>query len=420
MQEFKVNHLITLKLEGKDTVIYVAGKRFQQCKYLLINIPEDSLDSTKEIHSIDEAANIFDGYPGTPKNIPPETRFWAHCSNLETWAENNYDTRLLHSNLAFPLLKKLTESEDKQALSAFKEEIAKRIESGYFPTIQFLWNEGFFKYLTKEELTSILPSNGKEFKALVDIEQLLNRKILLNKNFNESMDDQLWFLMKDNKITDLEITGNYDRKIDGFIDLNYIPQAITNFKDLKSLKMVENMIKTIPKPIGRLNKLEHLDFQFNQIKTVHGSIGKCKKLRSLNLSCNCIKIIPDTITKLNKLKSLDLSRNFIKKIPDSIEKLENLKTLDISHNKLKNLPDSIKNLKSLTYISIAYNKFGEFPKVLLDIESLVEITIEYNNLTYDYDDINSINYKYGRKKKEVITKKKKKIINTLDLKGKFP
>jgi hypothetical protein len=48
----------------------------------------------------------------TSTNIPPEIRFWAHCSNLETWGENNYDTRLIHSNLAFPLLKKLTEAGD--------------------------------------------------------------------------------------------------------------------------------------------------------------------------------------------------------------------------------------------------------------------------------------------------------------------
>ena len=387
MQEFKVNHLITLKLEGKDTVIYVAGKRFQQCKYLLINIPEDSLDSTKEIISIDEAANNFDGYPETSTNIPPETRFWAHCSNLETWAENNYDTRLLHSNLAFPLLKKLTEFEDKRALNVFKEEIAKRIESGYFPTIQFLWNEGFFKYLTKEELTSILPFNGKELKALVDIERLLNRKILLNKNLNESKDDQMWFLMKNNKITDLEITGNHESEIDGFIDLNYIPEAITRFESLQSLRMVTNAIKIIPKSIGRLNKLNLLNLRFNHITSVPESIGKCINLKSLDLSCN-----------------------FIKKIPNSIEKLDNLKTLDISHNKLRILPDSIKNLKSLTSISIDNNKFEEFPTAILEIESLIEIDLDDNDLrNYDYN---------SRKKKVVKTVKKKEVIQTLSLKRK--
>ena len=40
--EFRINEYLTLKLEedGK-TFIYVAGKLFRQCKYLLINIPVD-------------------------------------------------------------------------------------------------------------------------------------------------------------------------------------------------------------------------------------------------------------------------------------------------------------------------------------------------------------------------------------------
>ena len=38
IKEFKVNDYITLKLEDGKTIIYVKGKRFDQCKYLLLNI----------------------------------------------------------------------------------------------------------------------------------------------------------------------------------------------------------------------------------------------------------------------------------------------------------------------------------------------------------------------------------------------
>ncbi len=41
LQEFKVNDFITLKLEGNNTVIYVDGKEFNHCKYLLLKIPID-------------------------------------------------------------------------------------------------------------------------------------------------------------------------------------------------------------------------------------------------------------------------------------------------------------------------------------------------------------------------------------------
>lgn len=39
MQEFKVNDYITLKLENNTTVIYVDNKRFNQCKFLLMDGP---------------------------------------------------------------------------------------------------------------------------------------------------------------------------------------------------------------------------------------------------------------------------------------------------------------------------------------------------------------------------------------------
>ena len=52
VKEFKVNEYITLKLENKKTVVYVAGERFNQCKYLFIINPNDTI--TKEINSIDD------------------------------------------------------------------------------------------------------------------------------------------------------------------------------------------------------------------------------------------------------------------------------------------------------------------------------------------------------------------------------
>jgi len=86
MLEFKVNDFITLRLEGSDTIIYVAGERFRQCKYLLLNTPVEKVSTFNDIDSIDEAAeklgksleNIR-----TPPDISIEVQFWAHCSNLQ-------------------------------------------------------------------------------------------------------------------------------------------------------------------------------------------------------------------------------------------------------------------------------------------------------------------------------------------------
>jgi hypothetical protein len=83
--------------------------------------------------------------------ISPETEFWGHCSNMQVWFENNYDTRLLHRNLAFPLLKKLTEVGDILAKKVFKEEIIKRLSSGHPNTVYFLSTEGYLNYFQEED-----------------------------------------------------------------------------------------------------------------------------------------------------------------------------------------------------------------------------------------------------------------------------
>jgi len=78
--------------------------------------------------------------------------------NLQVWAENNYDTRLLHSNLSFPLLRELVKAGDIKAKKVFREEIAKRIESGYVPVIIYLLNQGYLDFLNNEEKEIIIVS----------------------------------------------------------------------------------------------------------------------------------------------------------------------------------------------------------------------------------------------------------------------
>jgi len=127
MQEFKVNEYIKLKLEEKQTILYLKDEKFRQCRSLILNIPLEGIPSLSKLRSIDEAADalgrVEDGQQGVDYIIDPETEFWAHCSNLQAWYENDYNMGLIHSNLAFPLLKKLTEADDPLARRVFKEEI---------------------------------------------------------------------------------------------------------------------------------------------------------------------------------------------------------------------------------------------------------------------------------------------------------
>lgn len=171
--EKKVNQYITLKLENGKTYIYVNGKRFLQCIRLVLNIQKKDIRLYDEIESIDEAADLYDkhlfqnriitGPMARPlldqtHDITPEQEFWGHCSNIQAWVENDYDTRILKSNVSFPLLRELTQAGDPLAKKIFKDEIALRLESGYPSVVQYLLNQRYIEYLTPFEFKTIIES----------------------------------------------------------------------------------------------------------------------------------------------------------------------------------------------------------------------------------------------------------------------
>jgi hypothetical protein len=209
MQEFKVNKYIILKLEEKDTVIYILGKKFRQCKYLLLNIPIKKIASLDELDSIDEIREKLDhllepvssvhGRVERIDNISPETEFLGHCSNLQVWHENNYNSRLLDKNLAFPLLKRLTEVGDPLANKVFKEEIAKRIESEYIPTIEYLLNEDYIEYLSDDELITLIKNLGSRFCDILEKLIIIDAKSIIktgSSQINLTFLERLYLISK--------------------------------------------------------------------------------------------------------------------------------------------------------------------------------------------------------------------------------
>jgi len=193
--EFKVSNHLTLKLKDYRINIYVKNKLFNQCKYLLLNIPNQDIEKYDEIDSIDEAAEILDksleNNGRYNVNIPIETEFWGHCSNIQAWYESGYDTRLLHRNLAFPLLKALVDAGDPHARKVFKEEIAMRLDSGYPSVVQYLINQGYLNYLNDEELKIII-ENPKFIQNLSKCSNFLKNiphwllKIILDSRIDKS------------------------------------------------------------------------------------------------------------------------------------------------------------------------------------------------------------------------------------------
>jgi len=175
IKEKRINQYITLKLVHGRTSVYINGKYFIQCIRLILNIPKDDIPLYEEVESIDEAAEVYDKHiyqnrivrgpmaapiPDQSHDITPEQEFWGHCSNIQAWVENDYDTRILKANISFPLLRELAKAGDCKAQKVYKEEIALRLESGYPSVVQYLLVQGYIHEFTPSEFQTILESNN--------------------------------------------------------------------------------------------------------------------------------------------------------------------------------------------------------------------------------------------------------------------
>jgi Leucine-rich repeat (LRR) protein len=243
---------------------------------------------------------------------PIEDIFWAHCSNIQAWVENNYNTNLLHSNLSFPLLKLLSQEGDLYAKRVFKDEIARRFQQGNESINSYLFMEGYLNYLTEQELYSLL--NPLESDFLYDFSKKTKIKL-----YQTDCNDGLGFILKGTAIDALYINC---------AGLTKLPNSIGNLSNLRELHLVDNNLKTLP-----------------------STIGKLESLRELQLGFNNLSILPDSFKKLKSLQILGLNNNMFRIFPGSLRFLTSLRELHIENNNLNNIPQFIHSLK-LDYISL--------------------------------------------------------------------
>ncbi|MFX1479984.1 MAG: hypothetical protein ACFFCI_17840 [Promethearchaeota archaeon] len=226
--EFKINDHLSVRFEENLTKVYVKGKFFRQCINLLLNIPIVQVDTYEKVTSIDEAVDInkhmslwenqvideaHNAKVQMEHHISPKEEFWGHCSNLQTWYEHTYDTRILYHNLAFPLLKALAEAGDPLAKKQFKDEVFQRFTSNYSSVILFVIEARILKPFTNEELSS-----------LSDL--LTDPKLkLLTKHYH--------FLYKDDPEFGYHVSGR----------IPFVKDIIDQFKKQNNLLTVQDLIK---------------------------------------------------------------------------------------------------------------------------------------------------------------------------------
>ncbi len=413
-QEYQINDFITLKLEGGHTLIYVEGEPFRQCKFLMLNIPIEEIslyDETSAIDSIDEAAEMLDRSLESRRNkkefkfiIPPEEEFWGLCSNLEVWAENGYNTRILHSNLAFPLLRRLTEVGDPQAKKVFKLEITERYNRGSDNVRTFLEKRGYLTYLSKEEYYGLIDS-PTEYETINELDKLLNSRRWKVDVRNGSV---IQLSIRGHELTEIPKCIRNLKSLEwldvGYNPLKMVPEWIGEFRSLKELLITENDITKLPSTIGNLQSLEILKLSNNQLKRLPDSIGnlsslktlvifnnqleeltsdigKLTSLQELNLRDNKLTEIPRTIGTLINLEKLEIQKNHLQSLPESLGSLNNLKVLDVGKNELISIPKTIGNLKSLETLCLNENKLQEIPESIGDLKNLELLVISKNKIS---------------------------------------
>ena len=440
MRDFKINQYITLKLIKGKTTIFVNEEEFKQCKYLLLNILVDEIQSLSEIESIDEAAEKLDSsqesqsFSDKPSAILPEVEFWAHCSNLQVWAENNLISNILHRNIAFPLLKKLVDVGDLKAKKIFKEEIAIRILSQHFRTVHFLVDSGYLNYLSKTEIKNVI-FEGFELKRVETLLRLFKRgyfKIFTNGEIDSIFDEYYQKLMEsknkeirqvscelfehialsfirqqfeseelyfayekesthEGHILALEIRSKYnlDMNITKISGLEYLIKlkklTLTNFQvtDINSLKMMvelesldlSNCKFSEIKGMRNFQRLRKLVLWNNQIKEITG-ISTLTNLEVLNLGYNNISKMR-SLEELHKLKELRLSDNNIKEVY-GLDNLKNLIKLNLSHNVIEEIKGLV-NLINLEELDLSVNKIQKI-QGFDNLKNLRELDLSYNKI----------------------------------------
>lgn len=305
MNEFKINQFITLKLENEKTFIYVNGRRFSQCKFLLLHTSFEEIQDLY-LNSVDQMEEILDNSLEEGNNeikVSPESEFWGHCSNLQVWSEYDYDTRLLHRNLAFPLLKKLTELGDMVAKKVFKEEIIKRLSSGCPNTVYFLSTEGYLNYFQEEEWEIIFADVELEIVKNL-IRSIASPPFYADHVAEDRIVKLIKISIKNSQYTRNEIYKLFKSEPDNVIAelIFYNFSEILEKEDIISLfsnkdsKLKENLLKIITNKASKYNTND--SFLLRKFLLFLNNIAK-------KMNNNIVNTFIGNVPKLTKIKVYD-------------------------------------------------------------------------------------------------------------------
>jgi hypothetical protein len=140
MTDFKFVYQITPHLSVaidnfKRVVAVVDNEIIAPCRHALLVTMGDAQDKIQNAETADAAIAAVSDPDGETPSVPisdewtVDNEMMVHASNLEAWVNNDYDPRLIHSNIARPILEKLAKV-DERAKNRFLANLEELIGKG--------------------------------------------------------------------------------------------------------------------------------------------------------------------------------------------------------------------------------------------------------------------------------------------------
>jgi hypothetical protein len=200
VEKIVLNKYMDLEWRENKPVVYVMGKPFRHCSFLMITFPEenppnartvDDLARDKRSRSLETVKDI-DKYLHDVGNLSPEEHVteddimrW-HSMNLIAWIENDYNPDILNTNISFPLLVALSKAGDDKASRVLKSEVHDRVVNGSSSSRMTMIEMGMDEYFDLESWKAVAVDDDIQVRAHAAAYQHLDPAVMetLSKDKN--------------------------------------------------------------------------------------------------------------------------------------------------------------------------------------------------------------------------------------------
>lgn len=277
---FVVNSNLSVGLFGNGKIYAIVGdEAIVQCVHVFL-MPMTVTDNDDNIDSIiSSSREIYKNKDFNDSGLDNDTLLLGHASNLQAWADCGYDSRILSSTVARPILAALAKHGDRVAKNRYMASIIER------------WMEG--NYTSKRAL---IEYNSYELRELIsESDELLRqgKRPIIDRDEFEILRNEKQFLKNHTEYSYsmIDVIIDNDRRSYDNIDMNDSPHTI-----------VDQEIHDIIKRSGDVNAMMPV---YDEIKK---SLSDTHRLLfSFKEFLKCVKIGRSFPTQYSS-KYLDLSK----------------------------------------------------------------------------------------------------------------